>query len=206
MKTQRHSLLSTLIAGVLVIAPAYLAILLVIKAVGSLVGLVKPIALLLPNWLPAEQLIALLLLLALCLFVGFAIRTTAGRAARDRIEKRLFARLPGYALLRSLTQRMAGRETEESWQPAMISMDDGMVPGFLIEELENSLSTVFIPSIPTPFAGAVYVLESHRVHPVDLPFQQAIKVISRWGNGAGEMVKAMRKPESAISTHQQSNH
>ena len=194
MKEKRNSWLGSLVAGLLVIAPAYLAFLLLINAIHSMVDLIKPLSLLLPESFANPQLIALLLLLLLCLIIGYAIRTQTGHALRERIEKRLFSRLPGYALLRSLTQRMAGNETEESWQPAMISMVDGMVPGFLIEVLDNDLSTVFIPSIPTPFAGSVYILESSRVHPVDIPFQQALRVISRWGNGAGEMVKAIRQP------------
>jgi len=55
---------------------------------------------------------------------------------------------------------------------------------------------VFVPSIPTPFAGAVYVLARERVHPVDVPFTDAIKVISRWGSGASVLVAAMERRES----------
>ena len=37
-----------------------------------------------------------------------AVRTRAGRAARESMEKLFFERLPGYGLLRGLTQRLAG--------------------------------------------------------------------------------------------------
>ncbi|XZG70983.1 hypothetical protein ACTSKR_03690 [Chitinibacteraceae bacterium HSL-7] len=195
MKPPRHSLLGTLIAGILVVAPVYLALLLLLKALQSMVGLVKPLALLLPDWLPAEQLVALLLLLALCLATGFAIRTASGRAMRDRLERKLFSRLPGYALLRSLTQRMAGDDghgLNQAWQPALVELERALVPAFIIEAHDDGQITVFVPSVPTPFAGAVYVMEGARVHAVDMPFSEAIKVISRWGQGAGDMVKAMK--------------
>ena len=32
-----------------------------------------------------------------------------------------------------------------------------VVPAFIIEELDDGRLTVFVPSVPTPLAGAVYV-------------------------------------------------
>jgi uncharacterized membrane protein len=45
---------------------------------------------------------------------------------------------------------------------------------------------VLVPSVPTPMAGALYILPPERVHPVDVPFTSALKVFSKWGAGAGE--------------------
>jgi len=65
------------------------------------------------------------------------------------------------------------------------------VPAFIIEELGDGRFTVFVPSIPTPLAGAVYILSSERVHPLNVPFTQEIKTISRWGSGSKDLVAAM---------------
>jgi uncharacterized membrane protein len=73
------------------------------------------------------------------------------------------------------------------------------VPAFIIEELEDGRFTVFVPSIPTPLAGAVYVLSRERVHALDVPFTQAIQTISRWGAGAKDLVAAMQKPSLAAA-------
>ena len=51
---------------------------------------------------------------------------------------------------------------------------------------------MLVPSVPTPMAGAIYILPPERVHPVDVPFTVALKVFSKWGTGAGEFVRAMR--------------
>ena len=77
--------------------------------------------------------------------------------------------------------------------PALIELEDALVPGFVIEPLDDGRFTVFVPSVPTPLAGAVYVLSAERVHMVDVPFTQAVRSISRWGAGSGELVAAMRK-------------
>jgi hypothetical protein len=104
-----------------------------------------------------------------------------------------FGRLPGYALFRSLTQRMAGKSEENVWKPALAEIEDALVPAFIVEELDDGRFTVFVPSVPTPFAGAVYILNRERVHMIDIPFTEAVKSVSRWGAGSKDLVAAMRK-------------
>jgi uncharacterized membrane protein len=193
MKQSRSFVVSTLISGLITVVPVYLAILLLLKAMASVLGLVRPFARLLPDWLPAENLLALILVLGVCFLVGVAMRTAAGRAARERLEKSLFSKLPGFALLRSLTQQLTGRGEEKVWQPALAEIEDALVPAFIIEELDDGRLTVFVPSVPTPLAGAVYILDRERVHILDVPFTQAVSTISRWGAGSGELVAAMRR-------------
>ena len=199
MKYAREIVVNTLIGGALVLVPIYLAVLLLLKGMQSIVGLVRPIAALLPDWVPGENLLALLIVLVVCFAVGAAVRTGAGRVARERAERSIFGRVPGYALLRSLTQRMAGEGEENVWKPVLVELEDALVPAFIVEELGDDRLTVFVPSVPTPFAGAVYILSRDRVHLVDIPFTQAIKSISRWGSGSGDMVAAMRKGTPASS-------
>lgn len=199
MKQPRSFLMSTLISGLIIVIPAYLAILLLLKAMASVMGLVRPLAKLLPDWLPAENILALLLLLAFCFLVGAAVRTAAGRAARERVEKSLFSRLPGFALLQSLTQQLAGYGEDKVWKPALVEIEEALVPGFIIEELDDGRITVFVPSIPTPLAGAVYVLDRQRVHALDVPFTHAVSVISRWGAGSHTLVAAMRPPTPGLN-------
>ncbi len=194
MKYAREFITSTVVGGLFIVVPVYLAVLLLLKGMKSVGGLVRPIAAVIPDWLPAERLLSLVLVLALCFLVGMAVRTPIGRAARERIEKMFFEKLPGYALLRSLTQRLAGDSEEQSWQPALVEIEDALVPGFIIEELDDGRLTVFVPSVPTPLAGAVYILHRDRVHVLDIPFTQAIRSVSRWGAGSKDLVAAMRKP------------
>jgi len=156
--------------GLLILVPVYLAILLLLKGMKSLVGLVRPIAILLPDTIPAEGLLSLLLVLLICFLIGIAVRTPAGRVLREQLEKNFFERIPGYAL---------------------VEIEDALVPGFIIEELADGRYTVFVPSIPTPLAGAVYILDRERVHPLDVPFTQAFMVISKWGSGGKDLVAAM---------------
>jgi len=182
-----------LLTGLLIVVPVYLALLLLLKGMGSIVGLVRPIAQLMPEWMPAETLLSLLIVLLICFLVGLAVLTGPGHALRDRIEKGIFEKVPGYTLLRGLARQMAGGSRDKVWNPALFETDEGLLLAFIIEEFEDGRYTIFVPSIPTPFAGSVYVVEKKRVHPLDVPFAQALQTVSRWGAGAKDLVAAMEK-------------
>jgi uncharacterized membrane protein len=179
------------VAGLLVVAPVYLAGLLLLKISKSLVGFVRPLAKLLPQSLPVPQILSLLLVLVLCFLIGVVIRTSIGRAAWTQIENSLLQKIPGYTLFRSLTQRLAGECQDKTWEPALAEIENALVPAFLIEELDDGRFTVFVPSSPTPLAGTVYILTPDRVHPVNLPLTEAIKAVTRWGSGSKDLVAAM---------------
>jgi uncharacterized membrane protein len=192
MKFAREFLANTLVGGLLIVLPIYLAVLVLLKGMRSVAALVRPLTVLLPEWLPAEGLLSLGLVLVACFLIGIAVRTRAGGILRERMEKSL-EKLPGYALFRSLTQQLAGQGRESTWKPALVEIEEALVPAFIIEEFEDGRFTVFVPSVPTPLAGAVYILGRERVHAVDVPFTQAISSISHWGSGSKDLVAAMRK-------------
>jgi uncharacterized membrane protein len=193
MKRFGAYLLKTIVRGALIVVPVYLAILLLLKAAKSVMGIVHPIARLLPPWFPAADVLSILLVLVVCLLVGALVHTAIGRAAKKSIEKSVLERIPGYELIRTLGQRATGQTGSNAWQPALIEIEEALVPGFIVESVDDALVTVFVPAAPTPFAGAVYIIARRRVHPLDVPFTQAIKAVSRWGTGSKELVAAMKR-------------
>jgi uncharacterized membrane protein len=152
MKRFSEYVVSALVGGLLVVVPIYLAALLLLKAAQSVVGLVRPVAMLLPEWFPAEDVLALLVVLMVCFSIGVAVRSRPGRRIWERIEKSLFERLPGYALIRSFTQQLAGRSQENVWKPALAEIEEALVPAFIIEEFDDGRFTVFVPWVPTPLS------------------------------------------------------
>ena len=183
-----ESVTGAFVTGLLIVAPIYLGVLLLLKIMQSVAGLIRPVARLLPQWLPAEGLLSLLLVLLVCLFVGLLVRTRVGQAM---LGHTVFEKLPGYTLFRSLTMRIAGKADNVTWKPALAEIEEALVPAFIIEEFADGRYTVFVPSVPTPLAGAVYILTRERVHPLSVGFGQAFKTVSRWGAGSKELVAAM---------------
>ena len=184
-------ILTRLGVGVLAVAPIYLAALLLFKVMKSCTAVVRPLAKLRPKGLPAEHFLSFLLVLIVCFLIGLMVRTPAGRASWGRMESSLLQGIPGYALFRSLTQQLAGKTQDQAWKPALAEIEEALVPAFIIEELDDGRFTVFVPSVPTPLAGAIYILTPDRVHPLSIPFTQAIQAVSRWGSGSKDLVAAM---------------
>jgi len=182
-----------LLSGFLIVVPVYLTVLLLLKAMKSVADVIHPLTGLLPDWLPMEGLLSLLLVLAICFMIGVAATTRMGRVIGDRLQSKLFARIPGYTVMRSLTRQFSGDSHDSAWKPALAEIEEALVPAFIIEEFEDGRYTVFVPSIPTPLAGTVYILERTRVHPLDVPLTQALQVVSQWGSGAKGLELSMAK-------------
>ena len=192
MKALAELTKTTLIGGLLVVLPIYLSILLLAKTVAGLLALLSPVTAALPAGTQFRQVFALLIVLAVCLMAGLVVRTGAGLRAKNALERAVLEKIPGYSLVRGLAERLGGDEGEGSFQPALIEIEDALAPGFIIEELEDGRYTVLVPSVPTPAAGALFILPKERVHPLDVPFTQAVKVISKWGAGAGELARGVK--------------
>ena len=202
MKTLAEFTRTTLIGGVLIILPIYIAVLLLAKTIKGLLGLLQPVAERVPASVEFRQIVAIVLLVCVCFLVGLIVRTGPGLRAKNACERAVLERLPGYTFLRGLAKRLAGQSEEQTLQPALVELEDALVPALIVEELEDGSFTVLVPSAPTPMAGSVYILPRDRVHPVDIPFTQAIGVFSKWGTGAGEFVRAMRDRAGGRPGHQ----
>jgi uncharacterized membrane protein len=204
MKSFRQFVIKALVSGFFIAVPVYLAMLLLLKALKSLSGLVRPLAVLHPSGVSTEAAqngLAFLVVLAICFVLGVAVLTKRGRAAGDRIQRSVLAKIPGYTLVRDLTQQLAGQGHENVWRPALVEIEEGLVPAFIIEEVRDSRFTVYVPSVPSPLAGSVYILREERVHPVNASFAQTFQALSRWGSGVKDLVAAMESEPRDAEAH-----
>jgi uncharacterized membrane protein len=183
-----------LIGGVLVILPIYLSILLLAKTLSGVLTLLKPVTAQIPASMEFRQVIAILIVILGCFLAGLLVLTGPGLRAKNAIERHLLERIPGYAMIRGLTSRVAGRQEDEMFAVALVEIEEALIPAFIVEEHDDGCFTVFVPSVPTPAVGAIYILPKARVHRVDVPFAKAAMVITRWGTGARYLRAAMTEP------------
>ena len=182
---------TTLIGGVLIVLPIYLSVLLLAKTLSAIVTLLSPVTATIPAGVQFRQVIAVLIVLVVCFVAGIVVRTGPGLRAKHALERSVLEKIPGYSLVRGLAHRVSGDEREGSFRPALVEIEDALAPAFIIEELNDGRYTVLIPSVPTPAAGSLLIMQRERVHPLDVPFTQAVKVISKWGAGAGELANGV---------------
>jgi len=82
----------------------------------------------------------------------------------------------------------------------VIEIEEALVPAFIIEELEDGRYTVFIPGVPSPVRGSVYVLARERVRPLEASFAQTVHALSRWGSGVGRLVAGVESERGDAPT------
>lgn len=180
----------TLVGGLLVLLPAYLAILLIAKGIEGLSKLAKPIVALLPIGVEHHAIAAIGLVIVASFLVGLAVTTWPGRPLGKWLDKGLLDRIPGYTFIRSMMGRTFGDQSAE-FRVAFLEFDDNTALGYVVEEHADGKFTVFMPSSPTPFSGQVLLLPAHRVHIVDVPFTQVFGAMAKWGTGVREMAQKL---------------
>lgn len=193
MKATLEFMKTTVIGGLIVILPLAAAVLISARMLAALQGAVDPVATALPFGAHVARLLALLIILAGCFLTGLLVRTRVGRSANVWLEQRVLERLPAYSLLRNLGRQFAGEGEDTAMAPALAEIEDALVPAFVVEEHADGRLTVFVPAIPTPTVGAVYILDARRVHRLDVPLTTLVQCVTRWGAGSQALVAAMGK-------------
>lgn len=194
MKAFGEFLKTTLVGGFLIMLPLGLGVVIVIKFVGMLRPIAEPMAEFLPERFRFPMLLALMILFIFSFTAGLLALTRAGQSAGRFIESSTLNRIPGYDLVRSLTQRIGDVEDTGKFAPAFVEIEEALVLAFIIEEHDNGKYTVFVPSAPTPSNGAIYIMDGYRVHLIDAPFLEVVKCVSTFGIGSAELMKSLRQP------------
>lgn len=191
---------TTFIGGFLVIFPGYLAILALNKMIKGLVGLtfvlLKPIAAVLGL---AESDIAIpvasIIFIIICFIAGLIVKSSYARFFKNSLEP-LFMKIPGYLLIRSIIRRIAKMEQSQSMNIAFVAVgkvNEALSPGFLIEHHDNGFYTVFVPTVPTPTVGNIYLIPEDKVFIVDVPFLDMVKFITKWGQSSPALIAAINQ-------------
>lgn len=198
MKRIPELLKSSIIAGLLIVLPAWLAILMLGKVLMHFGGMVKPVSRLIPEDILHPHLVAAILFLLACLFVGMLSQTPLGRVIGRSLEYNVFGRVPGYHAFRKIAHQFSDKDAGHGFKPALIDVEDGcLTPAFVIEEHANGSFTVFLPSVPTPMAGSILIMPAERIHRIDVPVSSMMKCISQWGGGSTELIAALEKSRHA---------
>jgi uncharacterized membrane protein len=144
--------------------------------------------------------LALLVVIVACFLTGLALSTGPGRRAIESIQQGILEKIPGYHLVRALLARISEADSDDdgtSLLPALVEIEEALVPAIVVETLPDGEYVVLVPSVPTPMAGALYVLPAARVHLVDIPLKRLLRIYARWGEGTGEMVAAFHRGRAA---------
>ena len=187
MKRISTALKSAIVGGFVVLLPIAIVVLMVQQMIDILLMILKPVAEALPFgpaagvWL--AYLAAIVIILVFCCLTGFLVQMRFGAFAKDRLESLLLERLPGYTMIRNLTQRVTGTEGVQ-FSPAVVDLygSGAQVLALIVESNDDGSYTVFVPTSPTPTLGQVYRVPGERVALSSAGLGAVIDGLTRWGD------------------------
>jgi uncharacterized membrane protein len=192
MKAVLDFIRTTVIGGLLVIVPVVITFEVLARLVHILIAALRPLTDWLPPWMPFANVVAVAIIVAICFVAGVIAKTQIGTRIAGRLEQYL-ERVPGYVLFRTIVRRVGGAEESEQFAVALVEIEDGLCPAFLVEEHDDGQWTVFVPAVPTPTMGSIYIFPKEKVHRVDVPFTVAVRCVTHWGSGSRELLRHIRR-------------
>lgn len=182
---------TTILGGALFLVPlAFLAIVL-----GKAFELSMLVAAPLDGMIPLERfagialanIIALVLILAVCFAAGLAARSGMFSRRVDRLDSVLIDVMPGYAVAKGVVAGVAGENDAMSvLSPVLVQFDDHEQISFEVERLEDRV-IVFLPGSPSAWSGATVMVNTDRVTPLDLPPHQVVSLLRVLGRGSSSV-------------------
>ena len=183
---------ATVIGGFVVVLPIAIVVVMLAELSSALLGLLDPLIESLPiealGGIVIATLVAIIIVLAFCFLTGLLVQIQLGAYLRDRMESILLNRVPGYTLLKQLTQRFTGMEGIQ-FTPALVDLHatGAQVLGLIVEKHDDGSYTIFVPFSPTPTLGQVYYLPGDRVQPADISLAAAVDDITMWGTKSKQL-------------------
>ena len=188
MKTKKSMLRTNIIYGLLAIIPLAIIVMLLAKIVEILHKVAKPLGLQSTVHAGLAFIIGFLFLLLLCFAVGALVRTQIGAWSFERIESKVFDKIPGYEIIKNVLKGFA--EKKVAYPVAMVRLygSGTRVLGFVTEENDNNSVTVFVPSSPAITVGSLYVVDREQVTILEAGAKDFVDCVSTWGVGSRELI------------------
>jgi uncharacterized membrane protein len=163
MKNSKSWFKTNLGYGLVVIVPLAILLLLLAKIVELLQMAAAAMELETALGAGAAIVLAFALVLLACVGIGAIVRTRLGTMSFQKVEQMLLRHIPGYELLGNI---LKGFAQDQSAYPAVMLQLHGpgsAVFGLVMEEHDNGVLTVFVPSAPALTVGTLHVVEQDRV-------------------------------------------
>ena len=199
-KRFRRFLWTTLIGGVVALAPLTLIILLfrwVINVIGrNLTPLVDTI---LQNPDPnpyfkfALYVITFTAILIFFFIIGLIVRTRLW-AFLNKAEDRYLLKVPGYKLVKETVQQFFGKNRSFFKEVVLVDIfnSGALMTGFITDD-QGEIITVFVPTGPNPTSGNIYHLQKNRVLKTKASVDNGMKTIISCGAGSAEVFSTIEK-------------
>ncbi|MCM0665074.1 DUF502 domain-containing protein [Flavobacterium tyrosinilyticum] len=193
MKSILKIIKTTFLGGILFLVPLVILLIVLEKGYGIIQKTTLPLVSALPKvsvlGLAIQELVGLLIIILICLVAGLLARTAAAEKLVQKLEEGILSFVPGYSFMKSMNENILGLESKDDLKVILVPTDAGLQFAFLIEQISDEKSTVFIPDAPNPWSGSVVFVDKKDITEIDITQKQALACIRKLGYGSEELLK-----------------
>lgn len=192
---------NTFIGGLVVILPVLIFWYLINWIVSFLGNLLEPIASLFPivsSYPNLAKVIAFLIAIAFCFFLGLFVRTTLGNDLFNWVEEIALSRLPFYSTIKDTVKQFVGTDNMPFSKVVLVKPYGGAAKmiGFVTSRLEDGTYTIFVPTAPNPTSGFVIFVKEDDLEHLDITVEEAMRTNIGLGRGAEQVLKFKENKKS----------
>jgi uncharacterized membrane protein len=195
MKTISHFVATTVLGGLLFLAPIVVLALVLGKAYDFARRGLQPVAKLIPDRLasgPAATAILAILVIALaCFLAGLVAQTLWAKRLVNELEASILSKVPGYEYLKQAGTSVLGVSESAEHPVVLVELGGGWRIGVQTDVVGENLVAVFVPNAPNPLSGGVFLVGAERVHPADIPLAAAMGALRRCGTGSAVLAESI---------------
>lgn len=139
--------------------------------------------------------LVLITLCAICFFLGVFVKTSFGKFMHKVVEEKILKKIPIYSIVREVITQFLGNKKSPFSSVALAKLfgNDTLVTVFVVDECENGLWTVFMPTGPNPTSGNIYHLPKENVFKIEVPVEKAMRTILSCGAGSADLLQVYNK-------------
>jgi len=122
--------------------------------------------------------------------IGMIVRTQIGSGLYQFFERLILFKIPGYKTIKEITDQISGKQKGLFRNVALIKIggSDISVTGFVVDEIDDSHSTVFMPCGPNPTTGFILHMQNKDITVVDVSVETAMKTVISCGSGSSNFI------------------
>jgi uncharacterized membrane protein len=194
MHTILQFLKSTVIGGLLVLAPLGILGVIVVEAVQIGIRVVMPLIEMLPvksvGGVSLAVMAAVVAIILLCFVAGLLAQMTLTQRLIKSIEGMILSSIPGYALMKNVGENLLGVQGKEGRKTVLIRLEHSSLIGFWMEQLPDGRVAVFVPNVPNAMTGALHLVAPERLEWLPVPIGNTLDCLNRLGVGLNREWKA----------------
>ncbi len=147
----------------------------------------KPIARILPFHDLAGELfdfiVGILIIILISIIAGWIVQILVKDRWTKKVESLITQIFPSYSFYKNFTSI-----ANVNWKTAVLEADNSYSMCFVVEELDNDIMLVYIPSTPNTYEGSIAFRKRSDLKMLDISFSDAVKIIREYGVGFSKTV------------------